>query len=47
MTKIKHSKLRNTGILFELLVRQIVSDTISGNESKAINLVKKYFILNK
>lgn len=41
---IKHSKLRNTGILFELLTRQIVFDTISGQNSKAIDIVKKYFV---
>lgn len=42
--KIKHSKFRNTGILFELLVRQIASDSISGKESSpAINIIKKYF----
>ena len=41
--KIKHSKYKNTGILFELLVRQIASDTVSGKDSAAINLVKKYF----
>ena len=41
--KIKHSKFKNTGILFELLVRQIASDTISGADSAVIGLVKKYF----
>jgi len=41
--KIKHSKFKNTGILFELLVRQIASDTVSGKDSAAINIVKKYF----
>ena len=41
--KIKHSKYKNTGILFELLVRQIASDTVSGKDSSAINIVKKYF----
>ena len=41
--KIKHSKFKNTGILFELLVRQIASDTISGKDSAAVGLVKKYF----
>ena len=41
--KIKHSKFKNTGILFELLVRQIASDTVSGKDSAAIGLVKKYF----
>jgi hypothetical protein len=41
--KIKHNKFRNTGILFELLVRQIASDTVSGKDSAAIGLIKKYF----
>jgi len=41
--KIKHSKFKNTGILFELLVRQIASDTISNKDSAAVGLVKKYF----
>jgi hypothetical protein len=41
--KIKHSKFKNTGILFELLVRQIASDTVSNKDSAAIELVKKYF----
>lgn len=41
--KIKHNKYKNTGILFELLVRKITSDTISNSNSKAATLVKKYF----
>jgi hypothetical protein len=41
--KIKHSKFKNTGILFELLVRQIASDTVSNQDSAAIGLVRKYF----
>jgi hypothetical protein len=41
---IKHSKIKNTGILFELLVRQITADTLSGKESKAVNILKKYFV---
>ena len=41
--KIKHSKYKNTGILFELLVRQIASDTVSGKDSAAIGVVKKFF----
>lgn len=41
--KVKHSKYKNTGILFELLVRQIASDTVSGKDSAAIDIVKKYF----
>ena len=43
MAKIKHSKFRNSGILFELLVRQVASDTVSGKDSASVNLIKKYF----
>ena len=44
--KIKHSKYKNTGILFELLTRQITSDTISGGNNKALSILKKYFNSN-
>lgn len=40
---IKHSKYRNTGILFELLVRQTTSDLINNRDSKAVKILKKYF----
>lgn len=43
MNKITHSKYKNTGIIFELLIRQITSDTMSGKDSLALGLVKKYF----
>jgi len=42
--KIKHSKFKNTGILFELLVRQITADTLKGGDSPAIDILKKYFV---
>ena len=42
--RIKHSKYRNTGILFELLVRQITADTLQGKDSAAVNLIKSYFV---
>jgi hypothetical protein len=42
--KIKHSKFKNTGILFELLVRQITADTLKGGDSPAIDLLKTYFV---
>jgi len=44
MANIKHNKYRNTGILFELLVRKITADTMSNQDSKAISLIKKYFV---
>jgi len=43
MKKIKHNKLRNTGVIFELLVRQITADILNNKDSKAINIVKEYF----
>jgi len=42
--KIKHSKYKNTGILFELLVRQITADTLKGGDSPAINILKEFFV---
>ena len=41
---IKHSKYKNTGILFELLVRQVTSDTLNGEQSHSLNIIKKYFV---
>ena len=41
--KIKHSKYKNTGLLFELLVRQITADTLNGGESPSLNILKKSF----
>jgi hypothetical protein len=41
--KIAHSKYRNTGILFEILIRQVTSDTLSGKDSPALPIIKKYF----
>jgi hypothetical protein len=42
--QIKHSKYKNTGILFELLVRQITTDTLDGKDSLAKDILKKYFV---
>lgn len=42
--RVKHSKYRNTGILFELLVRQITADTLQGKDSAAVDLIKSYFV---
>lgn len=46
MKKIKHSKYKNTGMLFELLTRQITSDIISGTDSIATGILKKFFNKN-
>ena len=41
--KVRHSKYRNTGILFELLTRQLTSDTIAGIQPKSLSFLKKHF----
>ena len=41
--KVKHSKYKNTGILFELLTRQLTADTIAGNNPRSLSIIKKYF----
>ena len=43
MAKLKHSKFKNTGILFELLVRQIASDTLANKDSLALEIIKRHF----
>ena len=42
--RIKHNKFRNTGVLFELLVRQITADSMANQNSKALGLIKKFFM---
>ena len=47
MANKKHNKIKNVGVLFELLTRQITSDTINGIEkSPAISIVKEFFNKN-
>ena len=43
MKKIKHSKFKNTGFIFELLVRQITAEIISSNKSVAETILKENF----
>ena len=48
MKNKKHSKYKNTGILFELLVRQVASDTVNGiDSSPALKIMKEFFRTNK
>jgi hypothetical protein len=43
-SNVKHNKLRNTGILYELLVRKITSDVIENNSGgKAIQIMREFF----
>ena len=41
--KIKHSKIKNTGLLFEILTRQVTADILNNKESKSVSLLKKIF----
>ena len=43
MKRIKHSKVKNTGLIFELLVRQVASDTMNNKNSKALSILKKHY----
>ena len=48
MKKIKHSKFKNTGVLFELLVRQITLEVLNGDKTEnAKNILKEFFSPNK
>jgi len=41
--KIKHSKYRNTGLIFELLVKQIAADTLDNKDSEAVKILQKFY----
>lgn len=43
MKKIRHSKFKNTGFLFEILTRQITLEVLNGGEEKAKEIVKEFF----
>jgi len=47
-SSIKHNKLRNTGILFELLVRQITADVMDNKQNGvAVKLMREFFNTKK
>jgi len=41
--KIKHSKYKNTGLIFELLVKQIAADTLNKDQSPALGILKEFY----
>lgn len=43
MKKLKHSKYKNTGILFEMLVSKLTAETLTSDKSVTIDIIKKYF----
>ena len=44
--KVKHSKYKNTGLIFELLVKQIAADTLSRKDSPAVKILRKFYTGN-
>jgi len=43
MRKIKHSKFKNTGFLFELLTRQVTLEIINGSDEKAKGIIREFY----
>ena len=43
MRKVKHNKIRNTGLLYEFLLRQITLDVLNNNNSQAVQIIKNRF----
>ena len=44
MRKVKHTKIRNTGLLFEFILRQLTSDVLNNeNKSSAVTILKNRF----
>ena len=45
MASTKHLKIKNTGILFELLTRQITADVLNGKDNSVAIKTMKHFLL--
>jgi len=43
MKNLKHSKYKNTAILFEMLVRKLTSETLTSDKTVTVEIIKKYF----
>jgi hypothetical protein len=43
MKKLKHSKVKNTGVIFEILTRLLVTETLNQSEQKSLRLIKRHF----
>ena len=44
MRKVKHNKIRNTGLLFEILLRQVTADILDKRrKNKALDIIKENF----
>ena len=43
MKFLKHSKIKNTAIIFDVLTRQMVSEAMSSEPNRALKIIKRYF----
>jgi len=43
MQKFKHSKYKNTGIIFELLSKQVAMDVLTSSNNVSLDIIKKFF----
>lgn len=43
MKNVKHKKYKNTGLIYEMLIRKLTSEVISGGGVDSINILKEYF----
>ena len=41
MKNLKHSKYKNTAILFEMLVRKLTSETLTSDKTVTVEIIKK------
>jgi len=41
--KLKHKKIKNTGLIYEFLIRQVTSDVLKGAMPSSLDIIKKYF----
>jgi hypothetical protein len=44
MKKISHSKYKNTGLIFEILVRKLTNEAVNNQSPKALGILKKFFV---
>lgn len=47
LEKIKHSKIKNTGLIYQMLIKKIIEQKIDGKKPVAYNIFKSYFNNNK
>lgn len=47
MKNVKHKKYKNTGLIYEMLIRKITSEVVSGDDVSSVNILKEHFSKGK